>query len=88
MPSSKDVENTQFKPFFAAGINLLGFHFEVYDRWGNKLFETSSTSDGWNGVFRDHNFNPGVQVWQLEADVAICGRVLHVRRKGDVTVVR
>ncbi len=88
MPSSKDVMNTEFKPFFAAGIDLLSFHFEVYDRWGNKLFETSNTSDGWNGVFRDQNFNPGVQVWQLDAEVAICGRVLQVRRKGDVTVVR
>jgi len=88
MPSSKDTDNTQFKPFFAAGITLLGFHFEVFDRWGNKLFETSNTSDGWGGIFRDQNFNPGVQVWHLEADVAICGQVLHVERKGDVTVVR
>ena len=88
MPSSKDVVNTEFKPFFAAGIDLLGFHFEVYDRWGNKLFETSSTTEGWDGIFRNQNFNPGVQVWQLDADVAICGRVLHVQRKGDVTVVR
>ena len=88
MPSSNDAENTQFKPFFATGINLLGFHFEVFDRWGNKLFETSSTADAWGGIFRDQKFNPGVQVWHLEADIAICGRVLHVERKGDVTVVR
>ena len=88
MPSSKDAENTVFKPFFAPGISLLGFHFEVFDRWGNKLFETSSLTDGWGGIFRDNDFNPGVQVWHLEADVAICGRVLHVERKGDVTVVR
>ncbi len=87
-PSSKEVENTRFKPFFAAGITLLGFHFEVFDRWGNKLFETSNTADAWGGIFRDHAFNPGVQVWHLEADVAICGRVLHVEKKGDVTVVR
>jgi hypothetical protein len=88
MPDARDAANAEFKPFFAAGITLLGFHFEVFDRWGNKLFETSNTSDAWGGVFRDQNFNPGVQVWHLEADVAICGRVLHVERKGDVTVVR
>lgn len=88
MPGSNDLENTQFKPFFAAGITLLNFHFEVFDRWGDKLFETSSISDGWGGTFRDHDFNPGVQVWHLEADIALCGSVLHVERKGDVTVVR
>ncbi|MDO8367043.1 MAG: PKD domain-containing protein [Saprospiraceae bacterium] len=87
-PSSNGLENAEFKPFFAAGINLLGFHFEVFDRWGNKLFETSSTADGWGGIFRTQDFNPGVQVWHLEADISICGRVLHVERKGNVTVVR
>ncbi|MFN0175718.1 MAG: PKD domain-containing protein [Saprospiraceae bacterium] len=88
MPSSNDVENAQFRPLFSAGITLISFHFEVFDRWGNKLFETSNTSDEWGGIFRNQNFNPGVQVWHLVADVAICGRILHVERKGDVTVVR
>ncbi|MDX1910949.1 MAG: PKD domain-containing protein [Saprospiraceae bacterium] len=87
-PASNDGENARFKPYFASSITLLGFHFEVFDRWGNKLFETSNTADAWDGVFRTQNFNPGVQVWHLEADVAICGRVLHVQRKGDVTVLR
>ncbi len=88
MPSAKDVENTLFKPYFAPSLSLISFHFEVFDRWGNKLFETSSTNDGWGGVFRDHEFKPGVLVWQLKAEIAICGRVLHLERKGDVTVVR
>ena len=88
MPSARDALNASFKPLFAAGITLLGFHFEVFDRWGNKLFETSSTADAWGGIFRDKDFNPGVQVWHLVADVSICGRVLHVERKGDVTVLR
>ncbi|MFN0216479.1 MAG: PKD domain-containing protein [Saprospiraceae bacterium] len=88
MPSSNDAENAQFRPLFAAGITLLGFRFEVFDRWGNKLFETSNISDGWGGDFRNSDFNPGVLAWYLVADVAICGRVLHLQKKGDVTVVR
>jgi PKD repeat protein len=87
-PASNDGENARFKPYFASNITLLGFRFEVFDRWGNKLFETSNTTDAWDGIFRTQNFNPGVQVWHLEADVAICGRILHVQRKGDVTVLR
>ncbi len=88
MPEARNSENSAFKPLFAAGLSLVGFHFAVYDRWGNELFETSNTTDGWGGVFRDQHFNPGVLVWYLEADVAICGRILHLKRKGDVTIVR
>jgi gliding motility-associated-like protein len=88
MPNARDSENTRFKPYFSAGVRLIGFTFAVYDRWGNLLFQTSNTADAWDGVFRSKEHNPGVQVWYLEADVAICGRILRVERKGDVTVVR
>jgi PKD repeat protein len=88
MPSARDAANATFKPFFASGITLLSFDFAVYDRWGDQLFVTSDTADAWEGLFRDKSFNPGVLVWHLQADVAICGRVLRVERKGDVTVVR
>jgi len=87
-PSVEDGLNDAFKPFFAPDINLLDFTFAVFDRWGNKLFETSNTADAWRGVFRDEKFNPGVLVWYLEANMTICGRVMNVKRKGDVTVVR
>lgn len=87
-PNSLDPENARFRPLFAAGINLLRFKFMVFDRWGNQLFQTESTSDAWDGIYDAQNMNPGVQVWYLEADVAMCGRVLRVVKKGDVTVVR
>ena len=87
-PASIDPENAQFRPLFAAGITLIGFKFMVFDRWGNELFETENTSDGWNGIFGTADMNPGVQVWYLEADVAICGRIVHLVKKGDVTVIR
>ncbi|MBL7827848.1 MAG: hypothetical protein JNJ57_14560 [Saprospiraceae bacterium] len=87
-PTAVNPENAEFKPIFAAGITVVAMHFEVFDRWGNKLFETESLSDAWNGNFRADQMNPGVQVWHLEADISICGRIMHIFKKGDVTVVR
>jgi hypothetical protein len=60
----------------------------VFDRWGNELFETKSFDGSWDGVFQGEAMNPGVMVWYLEADVSVCGRVIHVVKKGDVTVYR
>ena len=87
-PNSLDPENARFRPLFAAGINLLRFKFMVFDRWGTQLFQTESTADAWDGIYDAQKMNPGVQVWYLEADVAVCGRVIRVVKKGDVTVVR
>jgi hypothetical protein len=87
-PAANNPENARFQPLFAAGIDLIGFKFMVFDRWGNELFETQTLGESWDGVFDGQPMNPGVQVWYLEADVAICGRILHVVKKGDVTVER
>jgi hypothetical protein len=87
-PASSNPDNAAFKPLFASGINVLGFKFMVFDRWGNELFETKSFDASWDGVFQGEAMNPGVMVWYLEADVAVCGRVIHVVKKGDVTVYR
>ena len=32
--------------------------------------------------------NAGVYVWYLEAELTFCGRLLTVRKQGDVTIVR
>lgn len=87
-PSASRDENTRFRPYFPDGVNLLSFHFEVYSRWGELIFESSAPDQSWDGIFRGKPFNPGVLVWHLEAEIGVCGRVLQVRKKGDVSLIR
>jgi hypothetical protein len=87
-PTSNDPDNAQFKPYFSPKLTVLSIHFEIFDRWGNKLFETNNPSEAWGGMFRAKDINPGIHVWHLEAELQICGRVLQVKRKGDVMVIR
>ncbi len=88
MPASNNPENAVFKPFFFAGMTVLRYEFQVYDRWGNLLYKTTNMNDGWEGSFRSKNIEPGVHVWILEADLSFCGKAVTLRKKGDVTVVR
>lgn len=87
-PAAQAPENTVFCPTFAAGLTLLRYHLEIFDRWGNLLFQSDQPGTCWEGAFRDRTMNPGVCVWYLEADVAFCGRIITLRKKGDVTIVR
>lgn len=87
-PDADDYNNTIFKPFFAAGINLISYKLSVYDRWGNLVFLNTPAEPGWTGEFRVQDMNPGVYVWLLDAQIGFCGRVVKIRRYGDVTVVR
>ena len=87
-PESKLTENALFRPFFGKNLNLLSYRLEVYDRWGNFVFESETPENGWPGNFNQASVGTQVFVWQMWVRVAFCGRELEIYKKGDVTVVR
>ena len=68
--------------------SILDYRFEVFDRWGNKMFSTGQTDAGWSGAFRADDMNPGVYVWYVKVRFAFCGIEKDLLLTGDVTVVR
>jgi len=60
-------------------------YFRVFDRWGNKVFETRNINDGWDGSYNGKPQPFGVYVYDLEA-VTSAGVVIH--REGNVTLLR
>ena len=59
--------------------------FMVYDRWGEKVFETSNKSQGWDGTYKGEILNPAVFVYYLEA---VCADDTKIVKKGNVTLIR
>ncbi len=41
--------------------------FAVYNRWGQKMFETNALNQGWDGRFKGQYQDVGVYVWVIEA---------------------
>jgi gliding motility-associated-like protein len=58
--------------------------FAVFDRWGNRLFSTRDTGNGWDGTWKGQACAPGVYVYVVKGKT-IKGEVLS---KGTVTLVR
>jgi hypothetical protein len=87
-PAAGNADNTTFRAFLGNNFTLLEYRLEVYDRWGNMLFETEAPEQGWTGIFREKEMSPGVYVWQLWVKVGFCGREMELYKKGDVTVIR
>jgi gliding motility-associated-like protein len=46
---------------------LTSMVFEVFNRWGEKVFETTDTKQGWDGTYKGTPQDPGVFGWYLEA---------------------
>lgn len=50
---------------FVRGNNLRKMRFSIFNRWGEKLFETEDPSIGWDGSYKGQDLNSGVYTWVL-----------------------
>lgn len=70
---------------FVRGGGITDLKFSVFDRWGNKVFETENQNTGWDGTYKGNLAEPAVFVYYLEA---ICGDGQTYFEKGNVTLIR
>ncbi len=60
-------------------------YFRIYNRWGQKVYETNVLDAGWDGRI-DGTMQPlGVYIWELDA-VTSAGRRVH--KQGNTTLLR
>lgn len=70
------ISNPQVVP------NLIAF--EIYDRWGSRVFATDSAFDTWDGSFLGQPLNAGVFVYRLEFS---CNSEV-ISQTGTITMIR
>jgi gliding motility-associated-like protein len=71
--------------FYVRGAGIKTLDFVIYDRFGEKVFESTSISDGWDGSFRGEPMNTGIYVWYVKAELY---NNTTVSKKGDVSLIR
>ncbi len=49
---NNDGRNDTYKPIVNCATLLQNYEFSIFNRWGQKVFYTRSTGDGWDGTFR------------------------------------
>ncbi len=79
----KDGLNDIFRPI-ALGIKSLE-SFTVYNRWGQKVYATSTIGKGWDGKIGGKEQGSGTFVWYAEATDYLNNKI---SRKGTVILIR
>jgi gliding motility-associated-like protein len=67
------------------GKDVLSFTLYIYDRWGNKMVETSDKNFTWDGTYNGEPCNAGVYAYVLEVRY-ITGA--NENRSGNITLIR
>lgn len=60
--------NDVFKPVFVSGFDPLKYHFTVFNRWGEIVFESFDSDYGWDGTYgvgKPGVVQDGVYVWTI-----------------------
>ncbi len=70
---------------FVRGLKVDEVFFAVYNRWGEKVFETTDKSKGWDGIYKSRPADVGVFGWYLKVK---CINGEENFKKGNVTLIR
>jgi len=63
-----DAKNDVLKAEYTCDFK--SFNFAIYNRWGEKLFETNNPSNGWNGYFKGELLPAGVYICKVNYEGA------------------
>ena len=78
-----DSNNDLLQIFVGWDINA--FSFTLYDRWGNKVFATSTYGDSWDGYYKNKVVSIGVYTYALTYESSETGSG---KETGNITVLR
>lgn len=70
---------------YVRGKHITELVFKVFDRWGEKVFETTDLDIGWDGFYKGKLVEPAVFVYYLDAK---CVDGQDFFKKGNVSVLR
>ncbi|GAC1378761.1 MAG: hypothetical protein NVSMB45_00040 [Ginsengibacter sp.] len=70
---------------FVKGFGIANMKWSIYNRWGQKIFESESTKIGWDGTYKGRIQPLDVYTYTLDA-LFSDGKKVH--RAGDITLLR
>jgi len=51
--------------FRVEGGNVVSFHIQIFNRWGEVVYEGDSMEEGWDGTYKGNDCPDGTYVWKI-----------------------
>jgi len=81
---NSDGQNDVLK--LLSGSYMKSVYFVIYDRWGEKVFETNDVTQGWDGNYRGKEVNSDVYVYLIRYSCS--NKNEEEIKRGNVSVIR
>jgi gliding motility-associated-like protein len=80
-----DGLNDVFTPIISNSDQVKYYRFEVYNRWGQLIFESNKPGEGWDGKYKGKLSQFGAYNWKVSYDVP---NQDSINANGHVTLVK
>jgi gliding motility-associated-like protein len=71
--------------FYVHAKNLNKFYVAIYDRWGERVYESTDLTEGWDGTYKGKLLDPSVFGYYVEG---VCERDEKFTEQGNITLIR
>ncbi|MBP8032991.1 MAG: SBBP repeat-containing protein [Bacteroidia bacterium] len=61
------------------------FYIAIYDRWGEKIYESNDRNFCWDGKYKGKTLDPAVFMYYIKAEKSNNSKI---NKKGDITLIR
>jgi gliding motility-associated-like protein len=84
---NEDGLNDLFIPQLTSGYDRNnGYEFNIYNRWGEIIFQSTQPLEGWDGTFNDSPVQNGTYIWTIRFKDSMSNKIYDYN--GHVNVVR
>ncbi|MCE9539431.1 MAG: PKD domain-containing protein, partial [Bacteroidetes bacterium] len=80
-----DLNSLNNDVFFPYASGVVEFKIEIFNRWGEEIFESLDIKQGWDGYYRGQLCQGDVYIWKAYIKLNN-GKTFH--KNGDVTILR
>ena len=70
---------------YVRGLQIKELYFILYNRWGEKVFESNDPKNGWNGFFKGQICEPAVYAYYARV---LCFNNNEIIKQGNITLLR
>jgi len=82
-------DNKVFKVYTKLDASaFIHFDMVVFDRWGEKVYETDDPFIGWDGTYRGKEMPPGVYLYNISYEIDLGGEPFSDSKRGQVVLVK
>ena len=81
---NQDGVNDRLFIFSGPGVRIV-HRFQIYNRWGEKVFDSHTQENAWNGMYKGEYAQPGEYIYIAEVEM-LDGQIL--KRKGTFAFIR